>query len=568
MRQIPLLPLLLLPVGLAQSACETHRGLLLRGGRIYVDAASPPVEALLIVDGRVRAAGTEEEVQAALHPESPSERFEMEGTKFRELDLGGAVAVPGLIDAHGHVANLGALLENLDLGDVKDAGELVERVRERARATPKGEWILGRGWDQTRWPGQAFPDHAELSRAVPDHPVFLSRVDGHAALVNERALALAGVAGAREMEGGRVLVDGSGRPTGVLIDEAMGLVSVKIPPSDASALRRRLLAAQQHLFELGIVGVHDMGMTPAVFDAMTGLAVEHRWKLKVAVYAWANEGLDPDFVERARTPLAPYFPRLVGAKLMVDGALGSRGAALLADYADAPGERGLPRFTSEEFMRRLDEVADLGLQPATHAIGDAGNRLVLDAYAARAARDPKFLALRPRVEHAQVVAPEDWSRFAELGVVPSVQPTHATSDMRWAEARLGPARVRGAYAWRRLAPDASRLALGSDFPVEDADPRLGLHAARTRQDADGRPPGGWQADQALSGAEALAGFTSGAAYAAGEERSRGKLLPGFDGDVTVLSVDPVACDPRELLEARVRATIVRGEIVHSRLRTD
>jgi predicted amidohydrolase YtcJ len=246
---------------------------------------------------------------------------------------------------------------------------------------------------------------------------------------------------------------------------------------------------------------------------------------------------------------------------MVDGALGSRGAALLADYADAPGERGLMQQSSAVFQARVDEVFAAGLQPAAHAIGDAGNRRVLDAYAAALAKDASLGELRPRLEHAQVVAREDWARFQELGVIPSMQPTHATSDMRWAEQRLGLERAEGAYAWKKLPGPLAPLAFGSDFPVERPHPLEGLYAARTRQDKDGNPPGGWRADQCLDASAALAAFTSGAAYAAHEETRRGKLLVGYAADLSVFDVDPLRCEPAALLAAQPTMTMVDGELV-------
>ncbi len=521
--------------------------------RVWTDAEAPePAQALLVRGGRVLAAGD----AAALAARAPG---------ARRVDLAGAVVVPGLSDAHGHVEALGERLETLDLDGCASYAELVERARAAAAALPPGAWLVGRGWDQTRWPESAFPEHGPLSRAVPDRPVFLERVDGHAALVNERALALAGLdrGAPPPVEGGRVLVGADGRASGVLVDRAMELVERLRPPPDRATLRRRLLLAQDALLAAGLVCVHDMGLRPATVRELLALEAEGRWKLRVIGYVWASDGfpaelaLHPDAHDRDPTSRV----RIVGAKLMLDGALGSRGAALLEDYADAPGQRGHLLAEPERFRALLDDVADRGLQPAVHAIGDRANRVLLDAYEARLARDPGFARLRPRVEHAQVVAPEDRGRFEALGVVRSMQPTHATSDMRWAEARLGPERVRGAYAWRRLAPDPAAIALGSDFPVERHQPLEGLYAAIARRDREGQPPGGWQPDQALRAREALAGFTSAPAFAAGEERLRGRLAPGCAADFVVLDADPLAGPPEALLSARVLCTAIEGEVV-------
>jgi hypothetical protein len=543
---------------LALAACATvgtARDLLvLSGGTIYPSAEGEPVEALLVEHGRVVALGTrqevEETVQALLRGLAPD--------RVQRLDLHGATAVPGLVDAHGHLEGLGEALESVNLLGCTSVDELVERVAARAAQQPPGSWVLGRGWDQTLFPGQEFPRHGPLSARVGAHPVFLERVDGHAAFVNQRALELAGLTGALpSIEGGRIVLDEAGAPTGVLVDAATTLAARCIPPPDRATRARRILAAQEALLACGLVGMHDMGTAPETLAVLRELAQGGRLELRVASYLWANEGLAPfGRIERERDPAAKL--RVIGAKLMVDGALGSRGAALLEPYSDAPSEKGLLQMSSAAFAARLAEAVAAGLQPATHAIGDAGNRMVLDAYEAAG-----LAGLRPRVEHAQVVAPSDWPRFERLGVIPSMQPTHATSDMRWAEARLGPERTRGAYAWRRLPGPHAPLAFGSDFPVEQPSPRAGLYAARTRQDASGNPPGGWTSDQCLDARAALAGFTSGAAYAAHEEDRRGKLLPGFAADLTVLSVDPLTCEPRALLEAEVLATIIDGTIAYS-----
>ncbi|HEX6885386.1 MAG TPA: amidohydrolase [Planctomycetota bacterium] len=556
-------------LGLLCAACvsaavpERRPALLLHGGAIRLAAEGPVVEALLVVDGRVVAGGTGPEMEARAR----ALQAEPAQLALARLDLAGATAVPGLIDAHGHLEGLGEALESVDLVGCTSLDELCARVAERAAEQPRGTWVLGRGWDQTLFPGREFPAHPSLSARVPDHPVFLERVDGHAAFVNARALELAGLrSGALpSVEGGRIVTDAAGAPTGVLVDAATTLVSARIPAADAATRERRVLRAQEALLAHGLVGMHDMGTSAATLEVLRRLARDGRLKLRVASYLWANEGLASfGALALERAPEARL--RVLGAKLMIDGALGSRGAALLAPYADEPDERGLLQMSADDYAARLAEALTAGLQPATHAIGDEGNRLVLQAYAEAFGGDPVARAwFRPRLEHAQVVAPEDWAQFDALGVIPSMQPTHATSDMRWAEARLGPKRLAGAYAWRRLPGPHAPLACGSDFPVESPSPLLGLYAARTRQDARGEPPGGWLPDQRLSGAEALAGFTSGAAHAAHEEERRGKLLPGFAADLTVLSVDPVTCEPRALLGARVLATIVDGELVHSAL---
>jgi predicted amidohydrolase YtcJ len=520
-------------------------------GRIYRSAFSDPLpaplERLLVYEKRVVA----EPIV-----------WDFYGDVFR---FPRATAIPGLQDAHGHLESLGETLETVDLTGCASVDEVVELVVQRAGTVPPGQWILGRGWDQTRWPGQAFPGHAPLSARVPDHPVFLERVDGHAAFVNARALEIAGIGGRElpKVPGGRIVTDAGGLATGVLVDKASDLVFERIPEPDAATRERRLLAAQALLLSQGVTCVHDMGTEPETLDALLRLEEDGRLKIRVLCYLSTQKGLPP--AARVGRP-EDYGPerkvRVVGAKMYVDGALGSRGAALLEPYSDAPDERGLLQMTAEEYAALLRQVVAAGLQPATHAIGDEGNRMVLDAYEAELRRDPAFAELRPRIEHAQVVALADLERFDRLGVIPSMQPTHATSDMRWAEARLGAERVKGSYAWRAISSERVPLALGSDFPVESSNPLLGLYAAITRQDTAGNPPGGWRTDQALTPAEALDGFTSGAAFAAREEPTRGTLVPGAFCDVTVLDVDPLTCSPEELLTARVLRTIVDGEVVY------
>lgn len=544
--------------------------LLVTGGTIYPEAEAEPVEALFVEDGRVVALGTAQEMEArAAQVDRLLEEWHVPRT-VRRIDLAGGVAVPGLVDAHGHLESLGETLESVDLVGCASVEELIERVAERAASVPAGTWIVGRGWDQTRWTPGEFPHHAALSARVPDHPVYLERVDGHAAFVNRAALSLARLTDGVPLppiEGGKVVLDARGEPTGVLVDAAANLVYLRIPPPDAATRKRRILAAQQTLFACGLTGMHDMGTTPETLAVLRELAEDGELELRVASYLWANEGLARfGDVEPERDLDAKL--RIVGGKLMVDGALGSRGAALLADYSDAPGERGLMQQSSEAFQARVDEVLAAGLQPAAHAIGDAGNRRVLETYALALAKSTQLADLRPRIEHAQVVAREDWARFRELGVIPSMQPTHATSDMRWAEARLGAERVEGAYAWKRLAGPATPLAFGSDFPVERPHPLEGLHAAITRQDRDGNPPGGWHPDQRLDARAALAAFTSGAAHAAHEETRRGKLLVGYAADLSVFDVDPLRCEPAALLGAQATMTVVDGELVWPTLLCD
>lgn len=545
-----------LVTALAISACATPtpRERLFCNGTIYLGAPDwTRVEALLVRDGRVVAAGTREELERR----SPdAERF----------DLHGCFALPGLQDAHGHFEGLGATEEWIDLRGCQSFAEVIERTAERAAMTPKGQWIRGRGWDQNLWSPPEFPTHDALSAAVPDHPVLLERVDGHATLANASALRLAGVDGPHESEafeaGGRVLLGADKRPTGVFIDDACRLVERAVPPPTREQRKARFLSAQSVLLGEGLTAVHDMGIDREGIEILRELRDEGQLYLRAVEYLSGGAKLDDRAV--AGLPLAPDdrdVLSVVGVKLYADGALGSRGAALLEPYHDDPTNSGLTLLSQEELEHAIAVCAAHGLQPAVHAIGDRANRMVLDAYAKQIARDPKFCDLRPRVEHAQVVSPQDWARFEELGAIASMQPTHATSDMPWAPARLGPERVRGAYAWRRLVKDPNLLAFGSDFPVEQCDPLDGVYSAITCARPDGTPAGGFLPDQRLSAREAFSAFTFGAARAARQEDRRGRLAPGYFADMTVFRIDPLECEPGTLLRERATRVIINGDCV-------
>jgi hypothetical protein len=551
---LALLALLAVAPGFARAAAEAT---LYHGGRFVLnDERGGSAEALLERDGVIVATGT----YAAL-----SARPDAAGA--RHVDLQGGCAVPGLQDAHAHLEGYAASLEQVDLTGLKSFEVVVARIAARAQELPEGAWVRGRGWDQNLWETGEFPHHASLSAATPRHPVYLERVDGHAAIVNALALKIAGLDRAvdpdREASGGRVYADAENRPTGVLLDAATALVERHIEKPTSAELERRFRIAQDRLVAVGLTCVHDMGTSRPMLDVLLRLREKGELKLRVVAYLDGQGTLDKKTL--AGFPLAPD-PRewiaVPGVKLYADGALGSRGAALLEPYSDAPLERGLLVTSEPELARRLSLLAELGLQPAVHAIGDRANRIVLDAYARLTVAVPSFRGLRPRIEHAQVVAPKDWERFPALDVVPSMQPTHATSDMAWVVDRLGPERTKGAYAWRALAPEVGRLAFGSDFPVESPDPLQGLYAARTRTKAGAANAQPLLPEQRLDGAAALAGFTSGAAWAARQDRRRGQLVAGYACDITVLGVDPTTCDPAELLTDRVRMTIVNGRTVY------
>jgi predicted amidohydrolase YtcJ len=481
------------------------------------------------------------------------------------IDGGGAMAIPGLIDAHAHLMNLGWALMSADLSGANSKAEILDRLRAFAADLPPGVWLLGRGWDQNRWPEQAFPTAADLDAAFPDRPVWLKRVDGHAGWANSAALAKAtrDPGGDWQPEGGLILRDEAGRPSGVFIDTAMSLIEGAVP---ARSMAERELAFSRALAEsvrLGLTGVHDMGVSLADLGLYRRFADAGRLPLRVTAYA--------DGDKQALAALCAFGPlqhpsgrlQMRGVKLYADGALGSRGAALIDDYSDDSGNRGLLVTPPDALERAMRTARDCGVQVAAHAIGDRGNRIVLDTMQ-RVLGETVGGDHRWRVEHAQVIALDDIPRFAAMGVLASMQPTHATSDMPWAEARVGPERIRGAYAWQRLAATGARLPLGSDFPVEAVDPRLGLYAAVTRQDERGEPEGGWYPSERMSLADALRGFTREAAFAGFVEGEVGRLAPGLRADFLLLDADPFELPAPDLLKLPLRSTWLDGQAVYRR----
>jgi hypothetical protein len=535
-----------------------------------MDDEVPEAHALAATDGRIVALG-ESEALLAVH----------RGPDTMVIDAGGAVVLPGLIDAHGHMLNLGRFLATLDLFGTRNVEEVAERVREAARSRAPGEWILGRGWDQNDWPAKEYPTREMLDRAAPANPVFLDRVDGHAVWVNSAALEAGGVTAASpDIEGGQIVRDPEGRPTGILVDYATDLVEHAIPPPGEEELGAMLDAAQERIVSLGMTGVHDMGVGPDT------LALYRRWdeagRIVPRVVAYFS-ARSPAAIDWWRTEGEALYGepgsrfRVRGPKSYADGALGSRGAALLKPYADAPESSGTFLVQPDSLAAIVAAALELGLQPAIHAIGDAGNRAALDAIeageresasvtpcasAGGACGGTEEPALRPRIEHVQVVALEDIPRFAELGVIASYQPTHATSDMYWAEERVGPERIRGAYAWRQMRDSGARLACGSDFPVESPNPFFGIYAAVTRQDQEGWPAGGWRPEERMTREEALACFTRDAAWAAGMEDEVGTLSVGKRADFVIVDRDPLTAPAEDLWGTRVLRTVIDGETVY------
>lgn len=502
--------------------------------------------------GRVVAVGGEKEVAARL-PDA------------QHIDAQGKTLLPGLIDAHGHVFELGEIASGADLFAPTTLGAAVRAVAEFARSHPKNAWIIGYGWNQEVWKLGRFPTAAELDAVVGDRPVLLHRVDAHAVWVNTKALEMAGITGdTPDPAGGKIERDAAGKPSGVLVDSAMELVNKVVPLPTPAQARGTLDNALAALARVGLTSVHDAGIKVAQDDLYRDYA-DHG-KLTARVYAMIGDTAG-DFDELAKDgPLKSYANdvyALAAVKLYADGALGSRGAALLSPYSDMPSTKGLLFHQNGEMLAKMNKAMKAGYQVNIHAIGDAGNRQILDAYAQLI---PKYdnVALRHRIEHAQVVAPEDIPRFKALGVVPSMQPTHATSDQNMAEHRVGPERIKGAYAWRTFLDQGSKIACGSDFPVESPNPFEGLHAAVTRQNNAGVPAGGWYKNQAMTLTEALRCFTLDAAYAAHQENVIGSLEPGKWADFILVDRDIFKVAPEQIGKTVVLQTWMGGKRVYKR----
>ena len=483
----------------------------------------------------------------------------------RRIDMGGKIVLPGLIDSHGHLFGLAQSFTQANLAGTQSKADVMQRLREFEGKLQEGEWLLGRGWDQNDWPEQSFPDRSDLDAEFPDRPVWLKRIDGHAAWANSLAMAQADrdLSGEWQSEGGFIHRDSNGEPSGIFIDGAMAYVEKAVPETSSELIDAALDLASRTLVSLGLTGVHDPGVDRSVIGLYLEKIAQGSFPLRV--YAMAD-GMG-ETSEWLCDEGVLYDPsgRLVmrSVKLYADGALGSRGAALLDDYSDDEGNRGLMFIGPEQLEADLRRVFSCGLQAGVHAIGDAANRQVLDAYETVMAEFPDNPG-RHRIEHAQILHVDDIARFAELGVIAAMQPTHATSDMYWAEERLGPDRLAGAYPWRSLLDSGARLAFGSDFPVEEVNPMLGIFAAVTRQDTKGWPQGGWLPEQQLTREEAIRAFTVDAAYAAFMENQTGSLETGKRADFVVFDEDILRIPVADIPKVRVIETWVDGERVFSR----
>lgn len=551
-----LLPFLMLVTMIAPagpSFAEDGADLILQHGVFYPVQPPGRVEGSLAVrDGRIVYLGPDAGARA------------LRGANTRVVDLAGRTVTPGLIDAHSHLVGLGRALSEVDLTGAASFEEVVRRVREAAARVPAGTWVRGRGWDQNLWPGKQFPTHGPLSAALPGHPVWLTRVDGHAALVNARAMEILGIGPEiQDPSGGRFLRDEGGRPTGVMIDNAMD-VAGRLPAPSPAEMERWLEDAARHCLAVGLTTVTDMGVGEDEHRAYTALRRAGRLPLRAALFLADNEELLSRWFQRGPEIDPEARLQVRGIKLYADGALGSRGAALLEPYSDDAANLGLMVTAGQRLQDVSRRAAQAGFQVGIHAIGDRGALVAVDAME-KALGGPRPEA-RFRLEHTQVVRVQDLERMARLGIIASMQPTHATSDMPWAGDRVGEHRLERAYAWRKVLGFGGRLALGSDFPVESADPRLGLYAAVTRQDLQGKPPGGWLPGERLTREEALRGFTLDAAWSLFLEKEVGSLEVGKRADLVVFARDVMTVPEAEIPEVDVDMTLVDGEVVYERKR--
>ena len=535
----PLLALTLL------SGCGTKReavDLLVTNATVYtVDSAFAKAEAFAVRNGKFVAVGTAAELKAKYQA-------------TQEVDAGRKFIYPGFYDAHCHFYRYALALPSADLVGTNSWKEVIQKLQENRKKYPQAAWLTGRGWDQNDWPGKQFPTKDTLDLLFPDVPVLLIRVDDHAALVNQKALDLAGVTARTPISGGTIARDAQGRLTGLLVDNATRLVSSKIADPAPAEAAQLLLQAQQNCLAVGLTSLADAGLDKADIDQLA--ALQQQKKLKLRLYAMLN----PTPANRAyylkNGPVLTDQLTVNSFKVYADGALGSRGACLVKPYADKPKETGFLLSTVKEYRALAKELAASKFQMNTHAIGDSANRIILNIYgeALRGQKDRRW-----RIEHAQVITPADMGKFGQFDIVPSVQPTHATSDMYWAGERLGAARLKTAYAYAELLKQYGQLALGSDFPVENINPLFGFHSAVARQDAKNFPTAGFQMENAISRPDALRGMTTWAAHAAFEEKRKGQIKPGMLADFVVLDTDLLTAPKEKLRGAKVLQTWIGGE---------
>jgi predicted amidohydrolase YtcJ len=527
----------------AYSAPEKAELLLKNGTVISMEANASPATAVAIRDDKILWVGEEKEAAKWIDAQT------------KVIDVKGAFVYPGFIDCHAHIVSLGDSRLEIDLNDKPDKNVIVQLVKERVQKSKKGDWIAGRGWDQNEWPVKEFPTAADLDPVSPDNPVILERTDGHAIWVNSVALKLAGVTAAtKDPDGGKVVRDQKGNPTGVFIDNAADLIYDKTPAPTLEQSIERTNIALKEAAQKGITMIHDAGTTESMMKAFQALSSKKELPVRIYSMVWLPGEFGENFLKTGPQFYSPYLEART-IKMVLDGAMGSRGGAMLEPYSDDPGNLGLLMWKESDLMRVLTQAKQKGIQVGIHAIGDRANRMVLDAYEKVGVK-----GLRWKIEHAQVLAPTDIPRFSQQEIIASMQPIHATADRPWAESRLGPERVKGAYAWRSLLNYKTIIAGGSDAPVEDINPIWGIYAAITRQDHNGKPEGGWDPEQIVTREEALRMYTTNAAYASFHENDMGTIKAGKLADIIVLPENLLTCDPKHMIDMTVLYTIVGGKI--------
>lgn len=525
----------------------------LNGHVVTMEKDRPEVEAFAVGRGEFLAVGKSEEIMD-LYPET------------ERIDLRGKTVMPGIIESHGHLLSLGQSFLELNLEGMTSPEEVVHRVHDRVKEIPTGQWITGWGWDEGAW-AKDYPQNTGLNEISPDNPVYLRGLHGFACWVNDRALEIAGITkDTQDPPDGSILKDPeTGKPIGILTNAAQELVRSHIPPLEPQQIKRALRLAIDECLRFGLTTVHEARTTAAMVEALSSLRKQDELRCRVyAMLDWTDEELIESFLQQGPVIDTEHMLTIRCIKIFVDGALGSRGAALLSPYSDEPEQLGLIVTPEEEVCRLTVEALRSGFQVAVHAIGDRANRVTLNAYELALKKVPEINDHRLRVEHAQIVALEDIPKFAPLGIVLSMQPPHCTSDMGWAETRVGPDRIKGAYAWRSFLETGAHLTLNSDFPGESLNPFKGMYAAMTRQSPEGDPPGGWFPDQCLTREEVLRAYTLEAAYSGFEENHKGKIMPGMLADFIVLSEDILTIPVKKFLSLKVEQTYLGGMVVYPR----
>jgi predicted amidohydrolase YtcJ len=480
------------------------------------------------------------------------------------IDGKGKTLIPGLIDAHGHILSYGLSLLRADLVNSQSEQEAITKTLNYAKANSGLTWIQGRGWNQTQWPSNTFPTAKSLDAAFPDQPVWLKRVDGHAGWANSKAMALAGINDkTKSPEGGEIITDEQGMPTGVFIDNAMSLIDNGMAPLTVKEQKQVLIKAMDTLAGFGLTSVHDAGIDADNIQAFKELSQDQSMSIRVNAMLYLPSAKWQQTLAKGQYKSKDAMFTFNSVKIQADGALGSRGAALIADYSDQVGHRGLLLNTPKEFEQLVSTAMKAGFQVNSHAIGDNANKLVLDTYE-KHSKATNTQALRHRVEHAQVLRIEDIPRFNKLGIIASMQATHATSDKNMAQDRLGPTRILGAYAWRKLLNANAVIAAGSDFPVESPNPFYGLHASITRQDHKNMPKNGWFANEKMSPLEAFKSFTIDAAYSGHQENIIGSLAVGKKADFVLLEQNLFDVPQTDIWKMQVNKTWVNGKLVYQK----